>query len=191
MSNKVILAYSGSLETSVAIHWLRHRLGYEVITYSADIGGGEELSRLGDQAVEIGAVAAHISDLKKRFIQEYAIPALKARARYQSGYLLAAALSRPLIVSELVKLAVEEGVTLVAHASSPRGNDQVRFQTSVAALSPDLQVIHPPRLWSYCEMGLRAAGLAMADLRGDLDYAEGGIVTFLNDASASGASFFI
>ncbi|MCZ6688023.1 MAG: argininosuccinate synthase [Planctomycetota bacterium] len=149
MSNKVILAYSGSLETSVAIHWLKHRLGYEVITYSADIGGGEELSRLGDQAVEIGAVAAHISDLKKRFIQEYAIPALKARARYQSGYLLAAALSRPLIVSELVKLAVEEGVALVAHASSPRGNDQVRFQTSVAALSPDLQVIHPPKLWSY------------------------------------------
>lgn len=145
---KVILAYSGSLETAVAIHWLRHRLGYEVITYSADLGGGDDLSVLCERAVEIGAASAHISDLRKRFIQEYAFPALKARAQYQSGYLLAAALSRPLIVSELVKVALEEGVNLIAHASSPRGNDQVRFQTSVAALAPNVQVIHPPQLWA-------------------------------------------
>ncbi len=158
--SKVVLAYSGGLDTSVIVHWLKHERGMGVVTFSADVGQGEYLEPVGERALEIGAVSAHVSDVRQTFVDEYVIPSLKAAAVYEEGYPLATALGRPLIAAELVKIAHEEGCGFVAHGCTGKGNDQVRIEASVAALASDLKVIAPLREWSmksrdeeieYCE----------------------------------------
>jgi argininosuccinate synthase len=142
------LAYSGGLDTSVAVHWLKVEKEMDVVTFSADLGQGEELEPIAERALEVGAVSAHISDVREKFVDEYVTRALKAGAIYEEGYPLATALGRPLIGAELVKIAREEGCQYVAHGCTGKGNDQVRIEASVAALAPDLKVIAPLREWS-------------------------------------------
>ena len=143
----VVLAYSGGLDTSVCIPWLKEEKGLDVVAFSADVGQGEDLGPLPEKARNSGAVDCRIVDLKERFVSEYVWPSLRAGALYGDGYLLATALSRPLIASELVRIAEETGAEFVAHGCSGKGNDQVRFEASVAALAPHLKVVVPLREW--------------------------------------------
>jgi argininosuccinate synthase len=142
-----VLAYSGGLDTSVCIPWLKEKKGAEVITFSADLGQGEELAPVEEKAVKSGAVGVYIEDLRERFLTEFVWPALRARAAYSNGYLLATALGRPLIGAELARIARENGADGVAHGCTGKGNDQVRIEASVRALAPELEVIAPLREW--------------------------------------------
>jgi argininosuccinate synthase len=144
---KVVLAYSGGLDTSVAIHWLKEKKSLGVIAFSANLGQAENLEALGERAIAAGAESAHAADLREEFIRNYVFPALKANAFYHGGYLLATALGRPLIAAELVKVARENDCEYVAHGCTGKGNDQVRFDTSIAALAPELKVVAPLREW--------------------------------------------
>jgi argininosuccinate synthase len=147
MAKKVVLAYSGGLDTSVCIPWLKEHKGAEVITFSADLGQGEELAPVRDKALKSGAVKVYIEDLRERFLTEFVWPALRARAAYSNGYLLATALGRPLIGAELVRVARENGADGVAHGCTGKGNDQVRIEAAARALAPELEVIAPLREW--------------------------------------------
>jgi argininosuccinate synthase len=149
MAKKVVLAYSGGLDTSVIIPWLKEKKGAEVITFSADLGQGEELTPLRDKARQSGAVKACVEDLRERFLNDFVLPALRARAAYANGYLLATALGRPLIGRELVRVAREHGADAVAHGCTGKGNDQVRIEAAVRALAPELEVIAPVREWDF------------------------------------------
>ena len=148
MSKKVILAYSGGLDTSVIVRWLAEK-GYEVITYTADVGQGEELEEIPQKAKASGAVEAIVEDLKEEFAREYCLPTLRALALYEGKYPLTASLSRPLIAKKLVEYAQKFGADFVAHGSTGKGNDQVRFELSVWALNPDLEVLAPVREWEF------------------------------------------
>jgi len=144
---KVVLAYSGGLDTSVCIPWLKERKKLDVIAFSANVGQGEDLRPIEEKAKRSGAIACHVVDLRERFVTEYIWPSLRAGAMYGDGYLLATALSRPLIAAELVRIAEEHGAEFIAHGCTGKGNDQVRFEASVAALAPHLKVIAPLREW--------------------------------------------
>ncbi|MBN1808127.1 MAG: argininosuccinate synthase [Planctomycetes bacterium] len=145
---RVVLAYSGGLDTSVAIQWLRQEKGLDVVTLSADLGQGEYLPPTRERALKNGASEAVIVDLRKPLVEEFIFPALKALAFYGEGYLLATALGRPLIARELVRYARETGADFVAHGCTGKGNDQVRFEVTAAALAPEIKVIAPLREWS-------------------------------------------
>ncbi len=145
---KVVLAYSGGLDTSVAIRWIREKYGAEVVTLTVDLGAMEkDLSEVRERALRIGAVKAIVVDAKDIFVKYFVWPALQANALYEGVYPLATALGRPLIAKLLVDVARQEGATAVAHGSTGKGNDQVRFDVSVAALAPDLKIIAPVREW--------------------------------------------
>ena len=144
---KVVLAYSGGLDTSVAVHWLKETKGLHVVAFMANLGQGVDMEAIGERAVTIGAEACHTADLRKVFAEEFVLPALKANASYEEGYLLATALGRPLIAAEQVKCAQEDGCGYVAHGCTGKGNDQVRFETTYTALDPSLKVIAPLREW--------------------------------------------
>ncbi len=145
---RCVLAYSGGLDTSVAVHWLTHEQGYDVVTCSVDLGGETKADRvLQEPAVRAGAIAAHVVDAKALFLQHFVFPSLATGARYQGVYPLATALGRPLIARLLVDIAREEGAGVVAHGCTGKGNDQVRFDVAVAALAPDLRVAAPVRDW--------------------------------------------
>jgi argininosuccinate synthase len=159
---KVILAYSGGLDTSVCIPWLKENKGLDVIAFSADLGQGEELSPLKEKAVKTGAEKCIILDLRKTFVEEFIWPAVRAGAHY-GGYLLATALGRPLIGRELCRIAREEGATAIAHGCTGKGNDQVRLESVAAARAPDLKVIAPLREW---EMKTREEEIEYAQKRG-------------------------
>ena len=148
MAKRVILAYSGGLDTSIIVRWLTER-GYEVITYTADVGQGEELSEIPEKARKSGAVEAIVEDLKEEFAQNYCLPTLKALALYEGKYPLTAALSRPLIAQRLVYYAEKFNADYVAHGSTGKGNDQVRFELSVWALNPNIEVLAPVREWEF------------------------------------------
>ncbi|MDW8032940.1 MAG: argininosuccinate synthase [Aquificaceae bacterium] len=148
MAKRVILAYSGGLDTSVIVRWLTER-GYEVITYTADVGQGEELTEIPQKAKSSGAVEAIVEDLKEEFALEYCLPTLRALALYEGRYPLTASLSRPLIAKKLVEYAQKLGADFVAHGSTGKGNDQVRFELSTWALNPDLEVLAPVREWEF------------------------------------------
>ncbi len=148
MSKRVILAYSGGLDTSVMVRWLTEK-GYEVITYTADVGQGEELSHIPEKARQAGAVEAIVEDLKEEFAREYCLPTLRALALYEGRYPLSASLSRPLISKKLVYYAQKFKADFVAHGSTGKGNDQVRFELSVWALDPNVQVLAPVREWEF------------------------------------------
>ncbi|WP_457568452.1 argininosuccinate synthase [Desulfurobacterium sp.] len=148
MGKKVVLAYSGGLDTSVIVRWLTDR-GFEVITYTADVGQGEELTEIESKARMAGAVEAVIDDIKEEFAREYCMPLMRAGALYEGKYPLLSALSRPLIAKKLVELAHKVGADYVAHGSTGKGNDQVRFEASVWALDPDIEVLAPVREWEF------------------------------------------
>jgi len=146
---KVVLAYSGGLDTSVMLHWLKYEQGYDVVCMTADVGQGEELSGLHEKAMKSGAVGIHILDLRETFVRDYVFPALMANAVYEGYYLLGTSLARPPIAKALVEVAVQEGAFAISHGSTGKGNDQVRFELGAYALKPDIQVIAPWRTWEY------------------------------------------
>ncbi len=145
---KIVLAYSGGLDTSVAIKWLQD-LGWEVITLVVDVGANTDLAAIQDKAVQLGVPRAYAVDAKAHFAERFVVPALKADALYEGVYPLASALSRPLIAELLVAVAHREGATAVAHGCTGKGNDQVRFDVAVAALDPSLTVVAPVREWAF------------------------------------------
>jgi len=147
MADKVILAYSGGLDTSVAIKWLKEKYNLDVIALTIDVGNEPDFSATSDKALKVGALKALVKDAKELFVGHFIWPALQADAIYEGQYPLATALSRPLIAKLLVDTAQEEGAEVVAHGCTGKGNDQVRFEVSVSALAPQLRVIAPAREW--------------------------------------------
>ncbi|HEY8450610.1 MAG TPA: argininosuccinate synthase [Bacillota bacterium] len=145
---RVALAYSGGLDTSVIIPWLRENYQCEVVAVVADVGQGEDLDAIYRKALASGAVSCHVVDVKEEFVRDFAFAALRAGALYEDQYLLGTALARPLIGRVLIDVARAEGCDAVAHGATGKGNDQVRFEAAVAALAPDLPVIAPWRLWT-------------------------------------------
>lgn len=144
---KVVLAYSGGLDTSIIIPWLKETYGYEVIAMAADLGQGEELAPLQEKAIKSGASKLYIEDLREEFLTEFVFPTLRAGAVYEGSYLLGTSFARPLIARRLVEIAEKEGAVAIAHGATGKGNDQVRFELSVKALNPDLEIIAPWRIW--------------------------------------------
>src|SRR5947208_15770135 len=145
---RIVLAYSGGLDTSVALRWLADTYSAEVIAVCVDIGQQEDLAAIREKAIRTGASHVIIDDLRERFLTEYAFRALAADARYESQYLLASPLSRPLIAARVVEVAREMGAEAVAHGATGKGNDQVRFYASFAALAPDLRIFAPVIDWN-------------------------------------------
>jgi len=144
---KVVLAYSGGLDTSIIIPWLKENYGCEVICMAADLGQGEELAPLNEKAIKSGASKIYIEDLKDEFVKDFAFPVLKSGCLYEGKYLLGTSFARPLIAKRLVEIAEAEGAQYVAHGATGKGNDQVRFELTVKALNPDLKIIAPWREW--------------------------------------------
>jgi len=146
---KIVLAYSGGLDTSVAIKWLQDTYNYDVIAVALDVGEGKDLAFVQEKALKVGAIKSIIVDAKETFAQEYVLPALKANALYEGKYPLVSSLSRYLISRVLVEIAEKEGAVAVAHGCTGKGNDQVRFDVSFTALKPDLKIVAPVREWGW------------------------------------------
>ncbi|MDK2956466.1 MAG: argininosuccinate synthase [Desulfovibrionales bacterium] len=144
---KVVLAYSGGLDTSVILRWLIEAYDCEVVTLTADLGQGEELDGIEEKALKTGAVKAYVEDLREEFARDYVFPAYRGGAIYEGRYLLGTSLARPLIAKRLVEIAELEGAQAVAHGATGKGNDQVRFELAVMGLNPELKVIAPWREW--------------------------------------------
>ncbi|HRP47527.1 MAG TPA: argininosuccinate synthase, partial [Trueperaceae bacterium] len=144
---KVVLAYSGGLDTSVILHWIKEKYGAEVVAFTADIGQGDEVAEAKAKALRTGAVAAYAVDLRKEFVEDFVFPVLRSGATYEGYYLLGTSFARPLIARKMVEIAEAEGADAVAHGATGKGNDQVRFELSAYALKPDIQVIAPWREW--------------------------------------------
>ncbi len=159
---KVVLAYSGGLDTSVIIPWLKERYGCEVVAMTADLGQGEDMDALREKALRSGASKVYIEDLRREFVEGFIFPVLRAGAVYEGGYLLGTAFARPLIARRQVEIAEREGADAVAHGATGKGNDQVRFELTYKALNPDLKVIAPWREW---ELGSREEELEYARQR--------------------------
>jgi len=147
MAEKVVLAYSGGLDTSVTVRWLQEKYNLKVITLTVDIGNVPDLEAIRQKALKVGAIKALVVDAKETFIRSYVFPALQADAIYEGQYPLSTALGRPLIVRLLVETAKKEKARIVAHGCTAKGNDQVRIDVGVAALAPELKVIAPAREW--------------------------------------------
>ena len=162
MAEKIVLAYSGGLDTSVAVDWLHDRLGYDVIALTVDVGNDPDMDAIVAKAKKIGAVDAFAIDARDEFMREFVFPALQADAVYESAYPLATALARPLIARHLVDVARREGAKAVAHGCTGKGNDQVRFDLAVGALAPELKIVAPARDWEMT----REDAIAYAEKRG-------------------------
>ncbi|MFA5014956.1 MAG: argininosuccinate synthase [Actinomycetota bacterium] len=147
MSGKVVLAYSGGLDTSISIKWIKEKYGMDVIAVLVDCGQPEDLKEIYGKALKIGAIKSVIVDAKDEFIKNYIFPSIKANLKYEKKYPLATALARPLIVKKLVEIAREEGANAVAHGCTAKGNDQVRFDVGIRSLAPELKIIAPQREW--------------------------------------------
>ena len=147
MAKKTVLAYSGGLDTSVAVHWLKQKYGVDVITLTIDVGNEKDFTSIREKALKVGAIKAIVIDAKDMFVKYFLWPALQANAVYEGQYPLATALSRPLMAKLLVDTALEEGAESVAHGCTGKGNDQVRFDVGVHALAPQLKVLAPAREW--------------------------------------------
>ena len=148
MPEKVVLAYSGGLDTSIIIPWLRENYAYDVVAMVGDVGQGDDLEAVVTKAYKTGASKVVVEDLREEFLTEYVFPALKAGAVYEHKYLLGTSLARPVIAKHQVEVALREGATAVAHGCTGKGNDQVRFEMAYQALAPELKVIAPWREWS-------------------------------------------
>ena len=147
MSDKMVLAYSGGLDTSVAIRWLKEKYDMDVIAVTIDVGNERDFSAVRQKALDVGAIKAVVIDAKELFVKYFVFPALQANAIYEGQYSLATALSRPLMAKLLVDTAIEEGASAIAHGCTGKGNDQVRFEVSINALAPGLKIIAPAREW--------------------------------------------
>jgi argininosuccinate synthase len=144
---KVVLAYSGGLDTSIIIPWLKENYDYEVIAVAGDVGQGEELEPLNEKAVKTGASKIYIEDLQEEFVNDFIFPTLKAGAVYEKKYLLGTSFARPVIAKRLVEIAEKEGAIAICHGATGKGNDQVRFELTIKALNPHLKIIAPWRIW--------------------------------------------
>ncbi len=144
---KIVLAYSGGLDTSVMVRWLLENYDCEVIGFVADLGQEEDLDAVRIKAVKTGAVRCHVVDLKEEFVRDYIFPILRANAVYEGSYLLGTSIARPLIAKKQVEIAIKEGADAISHGSTGKGNDQVRFELTAYALKPDIRVITPWRIW--------------------------------------------
>ncbi|HLF70351.1 MAG TPA: argininosuccinate synthase [Actinomycetota bacterium] len=160
MAERVVLAYSGGLDTTVAVGWLEEKKGYEVVAAAIDVGQGGDMETIRERALKSGAVDAFVVDARDEFALRYAAPALHANALYQGKYPLVSALSRPLICEHLVQIARSSGATAVAHGCTGKGNDQVRFEVSLGALAPELRVEAPIRDWGMTRDDAIAFGTA-------------------------------
>ncbi|HEX2483435.1 MAG TPA: argininosuccinate synthase domain-containing protein, partial [Methylomirabilota bacterium] len=160
---KIVLAYSGGLDTSVILAWLRETYGAEIVAYTADLGQAEELIPVREKALRTGASSVHIVDLREEFVRDFVFPVLRANASYEGGYLLGTSFARPLIAKGQVAVARAEGADAVAHGATGKGNDQVRFELTYAALAPDLKVVAPWRDW---ELRSRTDLMAFAERQG-------------------------
>lgn len=145
---KVVLAYSGGLDTSIILHWLKEEKGCDVIAFCADLGQGEDLQDIRKKALQVGAIKAYVEDLREEFVSDYVFPMLRGNAVYESSYLLGTSIARPLIAKRQVELAKKEKASFLSHGATGKGNDQVRFELTFAALAPNVQVIAPWREWS-------------------------------------------
>ena len=145
---KIVLAYSGGLDTSVAIKWLQDQYNYDVIAVALDVGEGKDLEFVKEKALKVGAIKSYVVDAKSLFANEYVLPALKANLLYEGKYPLISALSRPLIAKVLAHIANKEGAVAVAHGCTGKGNDQVRFDVAFTALNPNLKIVAPVREWA-------------------------------------------
>jgi argininosuccinate synthase len=145
---KVVLAYSGGLDTSIILHWLKEEKGCDVIAFCADLGQGEDLPSIRKKALQVGATKVYVEDLREEFVSNYVFPMLRGNAVYESFYLLGTAIARPLIAKRQVELAKKEKASFLSHGATGKGNDQVRFELTFAALAPNVQVIAPWREWS-------------------------------------------
>ena len=159
---KVVLAYSGGLDTSVILRWLIDIYGCEVVAFCADLGQGEELAPVEEKAKAVGASAIYIEDLREEFVHEYVFPMLRANTSYEDGYLLGTSIARPLIAKRQIEIARQEGADAVSHGATGKGNDQVRFELTYYALEPHITVIAPWREW---DMQGRADLIAYAEER--------------------------
>ncbi len=159
---KVVLAYSGGLDTSVILRWLIDTYGCEVVAFCADLGQGEELEPVEEKAKAVGASTIYIEDLREEFVREYVFPMLRANASYEAGYLLGTSIARPLIAKRQIEIARQEGADAVSHGATGKGNDQVRFELTYYALEPHITVIAPWREW---DMQGRADLIAYAEER--------------------------
>ncbi len=148
MKERIVLAYSGGLDTSVAVKWMQERHQAEVVTVTVDVGQQEDLKAIEENSKKIGAVRHYSIDAREEFVKDYVFRAVKANALYEEKYPLSSALSRPLIVSKLVDVARKENATAVAHGSTGKGNDQVRFDVTMKSLAPDLKIVAPIREWN-------------------------------------------
>ena len=144
---RVVLAYSGGLDTSVILRWLMEEKGLEVVAYTADVGQGEEVEEAKEKAIATGAAVAVAEDLTEEFVADYVFPALRATTTYEGYYMMGTSLARPIIAKGLVQAAEEHGADAISHGATGKGNDQVRFELSAYALKPDIQVIAPWREW--------------------------------------------
>src|SRR5213595_2743986 len=147
MAIRVVLAYSGGLDTSVAVRWMAEEMGVEVIALAADVGQGGDFEAIRQRALAAGAVEAIVVDCREEYANDFVAPAIKANAKYEGKYPLISSLSRPVIVKHMVAAAREHGADAVAHGCTGKGNDQVRFEVSTRALAPDLEVLAPVRVW--------------------------------------------
>jgi len=145
---KVVLAYSGGLDTSIIIPWLKENYGYEVIAFCANVGQGEELEPVREKALKSGASKVYIEDLVEEFVNDYVFPVLKAGAIYEKKYLLGTSFARPLMAKKMVEIAELEGAVAICHGATGKGNDQVRFELGVKAFNPNLKIIAPWREWN-------------------------------------------
>src|SRR5882672_11550691 len=160
---KVVLAYSGGLDTSVILRWLIEKYRCEVVAFCADLGQGEELITVRDKALKTGASGVHIVDLRETFVNDFLFPMLRGAAVYEGSYLLGTSIARPLIAQAQVDVARKENADAVAHGATGKGNDQVRFELTYAALAPDLRVIAPWREW---DLNSRSSLIAYAEAHG-------------------------
>jgi len=149
MAKKIVLAYSGGLDTSVVIKWLIETYNAEVIAFCADLGQEEDLNMVNEKALKTGASKAYVEDLKEEFIKDYILPMLRANAIYEGAYMLGTSIARPLIAKKQIEIAIKEKADAVAHGATGKGNDQVRFELTYYALKPDIKVISPWREWSF------------------------------------------
>ncbi len=146
---KVVLAYSGGLDTSVIIRWLKEAYGCEVIAFCADLGQGEDLRGVKNKALKTGASKAYVVDLREEFVRDYVFPMLRANAVYEGAYLMGTSIARPLIAKKQIEIAKKEKADAVAHGATGKGNDQVRFELTCYALKPDIKIVAPWREWKF------------------------------------------
>jgi len=161
--DKVVLAYSGGLDTSIILRWLEEEYGCEVVTFTADLGQGEELEPARAKAESMGVKEVYIEDLREEFVRDYVYPMFRANALYEGEYLLGTSIARPLIAKRLVEIADETGADAISHGATGKGNDQVRFELGAYALRPDIKVIAPWREW---DLGSRQSLLDYAEKHG-------------------------